>query len=294
MRRVLLGAAGVLVVLATSVRTGSAQKPPVEQVLASLDGYFDSYRLALGELVAEERMVQRTGGRDLNSPNAVKPIEITREILSDVAFIDLPGGAGWMGFRETKTVSGRIQPRRGPSRLEALAMGGASGREQARALLQASTTHNLGEPRTTNLPNLPLEILQQRNRERFRILIEDTDRIKGHDTAVLLLEETRTPTLIQRPQGGDIFTVVRAWVEPATGRLWRAHVRLVDGRVRAGGIKALPATVDVHFVEHPALGLLVPDRMEEEFFAQGRGPGRGDARYTNYRRFTTAARLVPP
>lgn len=279
--------------LAASLRAEPVQPTTVDQLLASLDRYFETYRLALGALVAEERMVQRTGGRDLDHANAIRALEVTREIISDVAFIDLPGGAGWLGFRDTKTVSGRVQPRTGPSLVEALKTGGASGPHQARALLQASARHNLGEPRTTNLPNLPLELLHQRNRQRYRILVEGPDRIKGHDAAVLLLEETRTPTLIQRPEGGDVFTEVRAWVEPATGRLWRAHVRLVDARAKAGGLRASPATVDVRFAQHPTLGLLVPDRMEEEFYAQGRGLGRGEARYSNYRRFTTDARLVP-
>ena len=293
MRRVLLGAAGVLVVLAASARAGSAQGPTVEQVLASLDRYFDTYQLALGALVAEERMVQQTGGRQLDRPNGVASIAITREIVSDVAFVDLPAEAGWLGFRDTRKVGSKILPRSGPSLIEALALGGATGPELARALLLASARHNLGEPRTTNLPNLPLELVHRRNRERFRILVEDSDRVKGHDTAVLLFEETRTPTVIQRPGGGDVYTVVRAWIEPAAGRLWRAHVRRLDGRARAGGLRAAPTTLDVRFAEHPTLGLLVPDRMEEEFYAQGRGPGRSEARYTNYRRFTTDARLVP-
>lgn len=283
-----LAACALLLALAASPRAERAEEPRVEHVLASLDRYFDTYRLALGELVAEERMVQRTGGPGVPS----RFLEVSREIISDVAFIDLPGGVGWLGFRDAKKVGSRVLPRTGPSLAEALTVGGASAQQQARALLEASAAHNLGEPRTTNLPNLPLELLHQRNRQRFRVLIEGTERVRGHDTAVLLLEETRTPTIIQRPEGGDVTTEVRAWVEPATGRLWRARVRMVDARAKAG-LRASPATVDVHFVEHATLELLVPDRMEEEFYAQGRGAGRGEARYTNYRRFTTAARVVP-
>jgi hypothetical protein len=287
--------AGLLIVAwSSSAGSGLAQKVSAEHVVASLDRYFDTYRLALGEVVAEERMVQHTGGRTLDDPNAIRTIEVTREIVSDVAFAELPGDVGWMGFRETKKVNGRAVARTGPSLIEALTSGGATAREQARALLQASATHNLGEPRTINLPNLPLELLQPRHRHRFRIVSQGADRVGGVQTVVILFEETHTPTVIQRPRGGDIFTVVRAWVEPTAGRLWRAHVRLVDARAKAGGIRAAPATIEVRFAQQATLGLLVPDLMVEAFYAQGSGPGRGEAHYTNYRRFTTAARIVPP
>jgi hypothetical protein len=43
---------------------------------------------------------------------------------------------------------------------------------------------------------------------------------------------------------------------------------------------------------HQELGLMVPKHMYEEFFVIG-GRGTGAATYSNYRRFTTAARLVP-
>ena len=49
----------------------------------------------------------------------------------------------------------------------------------------------------------------------------------------------------------------------------------------------------VDFVEHEELGLLVPDRMAESFYVHGATLGRGEARYSNFREFTTGARFVP-
>ena len=40
---------------------------------------------------------------------------------------------------------------------------------KARAMLADSAKYNLGTPRTTNLPNLPLELLHQRNAHRFTV-----------------------------------------------------------------------------------------------------------------------------
>lgn len=282
-----LTASGLLLALASSAQAGQNRQPAAESVLTALDRYFETYRLALGELVAQERMVQRTSG--------MRSLAITREIISDVAFIDLPGDAGWLGFRDARRVSGRDVARAGPSLIEALTLGGATGHERARALLAASAKYNLGAPRSTNLPNLPLELLHRRNRGQYKVIVEHRDHVRGHETAVLLLEEVRQPSIVRNPDGGDILTTVRAWIEPDSGRLWRAHVRMVDARVKVSNkFIAQPATLDVRFAEHATLGLLVPDRMDEEFYAAERGHGTSEARYTNYRRFSTGARIVPP
>ena len=69
------------------------------------------------------------------------------------------------------------------------------------------------------------------------------------------------------------------------------HVKMLDGKPVAAAFDAL---VSVDFRENTGLGLMVPTTMREEFFA---GPGRrawGDASYSNYRRFQTSARIVPP
>jgi hypothetical protein len=268
---------------ATSQTNNQSSEPTVGQVLAKLDTYFETYRVALGELVADERMVQRTEG--------LQSLRATREIRSEVAFIDLPGGAGWLGFRDVLKVSNKAVRAPGPSLAETLIKGQAGNYEQARALLLASATHNLGEPRTTNLPNLPLEFLHQRNRWRYDTWVHGSGRIEGHRVIALVFEEKSSPSLIQRPEGGDILARVTAWVEP-DGRLWRAHVRLTDARVIFAE-RHRPVDLQVDFAEHKELGLLVPDRMRETFYAGTRGSGTSDARYTNFRRFSTGGRIVP-
>lgn len=259
-------------------------EPTVGDVLANFDAYIETYHVALGELVADERMVQRAEG--------MQSLRATREIRSEVAFIDLPGSAGWLGFRDVLTVSSKPVRKPGPSLAEALIKGQAGDYAQARALLLASAMHNLGEPRTTNLPNLPLELLHQRNRWRYDTWLHGSGRIEGHQVIALVLDEKSSPSLIQRPEGGDIPARVTAWVEPDSGRLWRAHVRLTDARVIFAE-RHRPVDLQVDFAEHRELGLLLPDRMRETFYAGTRGNGTSDARYTNFRRFSTTARVVP-
>jgi hypothetical protein len=85
-------------------------------------------------------------------------------------------------------------------------------------------------------------------------------------------------------------TVLWAWVDPQSGRLLRAQVTTRDIRF---GMPAFDAVVRVDFGLNATLGLLVPIEMEETFFVDRRRSGSGVAKYTNFRRFQTSARIVP-
>ncbi|MEZ5289387.1 MAG: hypothetical protein R2712_32215, partial [Vicinamibacterales bacterium] len=149
--------------------------------------------------------------------------------------------------------------------------------------------HNLGAPRTINLPSLPLEFLHVRNRDRLTIVGTHTERADGCQAVRLELEETARPTLIQRPEGGDMPSRLSAWVEPATGRLCRAEVRTRDAQL---GV-SFEALVRVEFRWDAALGMMLPSKLYEVFFDPPRNKGDGEATYANYRRFTTSGRILP-
>jgi hypothetical protein len=139
---------------------------------------------------------------------------------------------------------------------------------------------------------LPLELLGPRHRWRYGIRLEAHERVEGRRTARVLLEERSTPSLIRRGDGGDLMARVTGWVEPETGQLWRAEVRLEDPRLIFAERHA-PTVVVVHFKASGPDGLIVPDRMEERFFDSVHGRGDGESRYRNYRSFETAVRVLP-
>lgn len=283
--------AGTLILVMLPCLTPAQEaSPTAEQVLARLDAYFDTYRPELGRLVAEERLVQYVARGTGSGVNAIR---ITREIHSDVAFIDLPGDAGWLGFRDVRTVSNKNVREPGPSLAEVLLQSGEDKFRQAQALLLAGARHNLGEARTTNLPTVPLELLRHRHRWRYDLRIEGYDRVEGRRTAMVVLDEESTPSLIRRGDGGDLMARVVGWVEPDSGRLWRAEVRLDDPRLIFAK-RHRPTTLRVHFKLHKELGVIVPDRMEEWFFDSVHGDGFGEGRYRNFRHVDTATRVVPP
>ena len=62
-----------------------------------LDAYLIAYEPQLSALVADEEMTQRQPGRMVTN----------RRIHSEVAFVALPGNAGWLGFRRVVKVNGK-------------------------------------------------------------------------------------------------------------------------------------------------------------------------------------------
>lgn len=278
---------GYLLLLAIGL---SAQADDAGTIRDRLDAYLLAYEPQLSTLVAEELMIQRDApGRD--AAVNVAPDTKHRRINSDVAFIGLPGNSGWLGFRRVVKVNGKTIADAGPPLAVLLTDGASDDYDQARLLLQESARHNLGSPRTTNLPNLPLEFLHPRNRHRLHQRIDAVEKIRGIETTLLVLQEHSTPTIIQRPEGGDMQSLVRAWVETKTGRLIRGEVRTRDARL--GVLAAFDNVIRVDFRPDPKLGILVPYEMEEIFFAGRFRDGTGTARYSNYRQFRTAGRVVP-
>ena len=201
------------------------QAPSADTVRDRLDKYLIDYEPQLSSVVADERMTQRDGASRYANSQTAEPTK-NREIISEVAFIGLPGGAGWLGFRRVVNVNGKALADSGPSLAVLLTDGASDDYDQARLLLSESARHNLGGARTTNLPNLPLEFMHPRNRHRLHHRLDGMEKIRGISTARMVFEEHSTPTMIQRPEGGDMQSLISAWVEPDTGRLLRIRKAL--------------------------------------------------------------------
>ena len=62
-----------------------------------MGAYLLDYESQLSSVVAEERLFQRDAAPRSRHCNAAPDAE--RRLISEVAFISLPGDAGWLGFR---------------------------------------------------------------------------------------------------------------------------------------------------------------------------------------------------
>jgi hypothetical protein len=266
-----------------------AQLPDADTVRDRLDKYLLEYEPQLSTLVADERMTQRDGPSRLANRQTAEPTK-DREIISEVAFVALPGNVGWLGFRHVLTVNTKKVSEAGPALASVLSDGAGDMYSKARTLLNEGAKHNLGGARTTNLPNLPLEFLHPRNRKRLRHRIDGMEKVRGINAVRMVFDEQLSPTLIQRPEGGDMHSLISAWVEPDSGRLLRAQVKTRDARI---GVLPFDQVIWVDFRPDETLGMLVPVEMKEEFFAGRFREGTGIAKYSNYRQFRTSARIIP-
>ena len=278
--------------VAVLVRAASAQPggPPLDTLLERMGAYLRAYEPDLSALIADETFEQRTTSASAPSGVAL-PQSYKRRLQSTVSFLRLPGGEAWLGLREVRSVDGKAVPH--ANALQALLTAPtADARAQAVNLAVASSQHNLGHPRTINMPALPLDILHPENRDRLTFRINGHETIRGVRTTRLDFDETTPPSLIHGNDGRPVIVRGRAWVEHDTGAVWRAHIFYRDFFPAVRVRSAAEAEVRVEFARDAALALLVPIEMKE-VFAVRLGHGEGHARYSNFRRFSTSARIVP-
>jgi hypothetical protein len=265
-----------------------APEPTAQELRDRLNAYLTQYEPKLSELIADETMAQQNVRGDRPDDGEGPPE--SRAIRSEVAFIALPGSAGWMGFRRVLRVGADDVEDKQETLLTVLSGGSRDDYFKARAMLADSARYNLGSPRTTNLPNLPLEVLHPRHSQRFSVRIAGKERIVGRSATKLVFVETWTPTIIRAYDNGDMRSIVAAFVDEQTGELLRADVNTRDPRDER---LAFDYVISVVFQFNKQFNLLVPSTMHEDFFAGVNRRAWGDAKYTNYRRFQTSARILP-
>ncbi len=266
--------AGFAALLAVSSHAQSAAD--VSVVVSRLHAYIDHYELLLSALVADEVFEQRHQFR----PKFAR----LRRLESAIGFLRLPGGGPWLAQRSVRAIDGAEVA--GAAALDAmLALSGDDRFVRARAIAEGNARHNLGYPRTMNVPTLPLELLARRHASRVSVSVEG--RLRGVDTATVVVREPEPGYVVLHDSGRFNRTTVRARIRARDGAVLRADVT-----VYAPGAGTTPHRIRVDFRHDATLGMLVPDRLEERYVADGEG--RGTAVYRSYRRFQTSGRLVPP
>ena len=254
-----------------------AQPTDLDAVLEKLDSYLEKYESELSAVVADEELIQETDGRLVR--------RMTRRLHSEIAFVRLPAGLEWMGFRNVQRLDGK--PLIGVKPLaELLATTSADGLKQASILVNESAKYNLGNPRTINMPNLPLELLSRKYRQRYDTSHKGRSQLHGHGTDEVEFVEIGQQPIVYN-EGGQIRSRVRAWIDSSSGALWRAEVEL-----RMVGDHRNPTWLRVDFALDKGLQVVVPVTMRERFNWVA-DTGTSVATYTNFRRFQTSARIVP-
>lgn len=249
-----------------------------------LRAYLAELEPKLSALVAEERFEQSI---TTYNEHAVAQAPTRRVLVSDIGFVRLPENQAWLGHRRVRSVNGRQVRAAAPLLEDLFTRSGPDRLAVARQIADENSRHNLGHPRSTNVPTLPLDLLHPRHRSAYAVSMGAIERRQGQSVARLLFSERVNGTVVAYDARSFVRTTVTAWIEVDTGALQRAAVTLIPPvAARENHV------VRVEFELDPKLGLRVPVRLTETFWAAGEGEGK--ATYRNYRRFDTTARIVPP
>ena len=280
-----------IVVVAACVLIGPGLRAQLavslEQLLERMSTYLRGYESQLSSIVADERFSQRVVYTRAYKGGMPVTDDERRRLDSEIGFLRLPGGAEWLGFRDVQKINGRDVNASKRSIVDALSAAG-NVMAHAQAIADASAEHNLGVPRTTNVPTAALEIIHPRNHAAHRFELRGDDTIRKTKVAVIAFNETRRPPLVTGVGGQELVSRGRIWVDPSSGAIWRVEW------IYAPAIGS-PSSLRVEFARNDTLDMLVPVEMHESFSVIGGLNARGDgvASYTNFRRFGTSGRIVP-
>ena len=276
----------VTIALSAAVATSlpAHQDDDLDVLLDRLSTYLLAYEAQVSAVIATERYVQEE--------RRVRAGWARRITEAEVMFLRLPGQSAWFGLRDVIKAGGKPVTRNGVSLTELFKNPGNDWFERAAAIVEASSRHNLGGRRTLNMPTVPLEALSPRHHPRYIFKVGGRARVAGVRTRRLEFSEFDEPTLVGSTDGGNLWTRGTAWIDPASGAIWRAEIHVGPDAPDQPRRYQLESSVRVEFMKDAGVELIVPREMIETFWIRG-GSGYGKGTYSDYRRFTTSARIVP-
>jgi hypothetical protein len=268
-----------------------AQEPRLPTVLKRAAAYVSDFAHRVSGLAAEESYIQDVE----DAPGRTAPGLSHRELKSDLLLVQNPGNMP-VEFRDVFEVDGHpIRDR--TDRLTRLFLNPASGGPQAAAIVEESARYNIGRVvRTVNTPLLPLLILSAAVQHGFEFkrapdaapaLAQQAGVESGHFTVsaeVWVVEywEKQRGTIIRTPEGRDLPSRGRFWLDPNDGRVLQSEL-ITETPLSSSGPNIV-ATIDVSYQTDPQLGLPVPAQMRERYeFGFGRAV-TGVATYGQFRK----------
>lgn len=252
------------------------QAPDLPTLLSRAAAYISTYEHQLSAVVAEETYDQSVGS---DNDRAVKNQH--QQLHSDLMLIDL-GEASWVQFRDTYAVDD-TPLREHEARLEQLFLNpSADALTRAQHVADESASHNLGVVRNINVPTMALAYLSGPNQKRSAFTLDGPATIGGASTMIVGFREEAKPPTIQ-VSVGTLATSGRYWIVPDTGAVLCSEL---DIAITGAHSKGLKGTVTVTYQEQPALKMLVPAAMDEEYDRDSGEIDRGHATYANLRRFS--------
>lgn len=275
--------------------------PPVSLVLSRAASYVERFADRFAGVVVAEAYTQhvmpalnRFGGPPTNVPQRRGAYSgpLQRSLKSDLLLVRPVGTDAWMQFRDVTEVDGRRLRDRNDRLARLFLEPSTSTAEQARKIMAESARYNIGDiERNINLPVLALAVLSRSMQPGFQFgLGEPVDAAPlpksgaftvPADALVLWFRETQTRTMVVSPQGRNLPSSGRFWLDPLTSRVRMTEIGIDD--------QWLKASIFVAYGEVEGFDLPVPVEMHERFENKLNGTRvEGTATYSNFRQFNVA------
>jgi hypothetical protein len=275
-----------------AVAAPAADEPPaLTDLLVQVGRYVRGFQADFATVIGDETYRQRVhlletiGGSDQTSRAA-------RTMLSEMLFLWVPEDRGWLTVRNVLRVDGAAVPD-SHGRLERTLADPAPGMvSRIRRLRDENARFNIGRiQHNFSDPALALQFVDPPVQPRFNFTLRGREIINGLVTWPIAFSERAAPTMIT-VDGRHALSTGMIWVT-SSGIVVRTRLALADptSYFRLGMV--------VSFGHDVKLGAWVPVRMEETYSQSRNGGAVSEeiacsATYSNFRRFETSARIVPP
>jgi hypothetical protein len=281
---------------ATAPATAAAPKP-VDEILRLVGLHVRQFEASFASVVGDEDYLQI----DDFPQNSDR-----RLIHSDVLSIWIPDARRWVWARSVLTVDGAAVD--GGSRLDEIATAAAPDLlQRLQAIRNEGARFNIGGiDRNFNDPTFALLFLDPGMQPRFKFRLDGKAKIGDIETLRISFSEQQKPTLVRdglkdAPASGTI------WVTPSDGAVVRTQLTVVLKDVVPIGSRPLiqnglrvaranidiTAEIEVDYQQDAGMESWVPAQMREHYHQSYGETVRCTATYSNFRKFQTAARLVP-
>jgi hypothetical protein len=287
---------------ATVVSVAAVKQEPSHAAPGDLisrgSAYVRQFEEAFGVVIADEAYRQDLSSPTLSANGTQKGVH--RDLRSEMLFLWIREAETWLGVRHVLGYSDNAgrwtwagDRHTGLSAILKDATVDIS--ERLRRLADEGTRFNLGRTfRNFAAPTLTIQFLDPSYVGRFEFTTAAKEKVgEAGETVKLAFIERTTPTVI-RSGSDDLPASGYIWIRPSDGAVVRTSLTVATPT--GHGQPGVDARMVVEYGRHPAFDVWVPTRMSESYrdrVATGESV-ECTATYSNFRRFETSVRLLPP
>jgi hypothetical protein len=287
----------LLLLLFAEPRAQAASQPSLDQLLDRVAQYVMRFQDDFAIVISDEQYDQKGV---VQEESARIRSRARRRIRSETVFAWLLEQQSWLTARKVLSVDGAPVPD-SEQRLDAvLGEIGPARNARLQRLRDEGARFNIGRIyRNFNDPTFVLQFLTPALQSRFVFTMLGVEK----DSWKVAFSERAIPTVIQTPTSKNLLSSGTVWIGRADAAIVRTQLVVKDPSA------STTAEIAVDYRFDPRLGIAVPVRMAEVYTEVTRNVAPAGslqmllttreriecvAMYSNYRRFETSGRLVPP